>query len=156
MQLRTVAFSDVQGGFAGIGNIDADPLFVDPANGDYRLRPGSPCIDAADTTAVPGDITTDLDGNPRFIDDPATADTGNGVCHVDMGAYEFQLGTVVCCPGDVNGDGVTNVLDLIDLLLCFGQPATGVCGVGQDVNNDGTVNVLDLIQLLLQFGQACP
>ena len=26
------------------------------------------------------------------------------------------------CPTDINGDGVTNVLDLIDLLLDFGQP----------------------------------
>ena len=61
----------------------------------------------------------------------------------------------VTCPTDVNGDGVTNVLDLIDLLLCFGQPATPPCDTGQDVNGDGSVNVLDLIDLLLEFGQGC-
>jgi len=60
------------------------------------------------------------------------------------------------CPEDVNGDGTVNVLDLIDLLLCFGQPATPPCDTGQDVNNDGTINVLDLIDLLLAFGTACP
>ena len=54
-------------------------------------------------------------------------------------------------PGDVNGDGVVNVLDLIDLLLCFGQPAGPPCDLA-DVNGDGTVNVLDLIELLLNFG----
>ncbi len=59
------------------------------------------------------------------------------------------------CPTDINGDGVTNVLDLIDLLLCFGQPAAGGCEA-EDVNGDGTVNVLDLIELLLAFGAACP
>ncbi len=59
------------------------------------------------------------------------------------------------CPTDVNGDGVTNVLDLIDLLLCFGQPAVPGCEP-QDVNADGAVNVLDLIDLLLNFGEACP
>ncbi len=59
------------------------------------------------------------------------------------------------CPTDIDSDGVTNVLDLIDLLLCFGQPAAPECEA-EDINADGTVNVLDLIELLLQFGQACP
>jgi len=60
------------------------------------------------------------------------------------------------CPTDINGDGETNVLDLIELLLCFGQPATGACGFGQDINGSGDVNVLDLIELLLAFGTPCP
>ncbi len=59
------------------------------------------------------------------------------------------------CQQDVNGDGTINVLDLIDLLLCFGLPALPGCEA-QDINQDGTVNVLDLIDLLLSFGQACP
>ncbi len=138
--------------FGGEGNIGDEPLFLDPTSGDYHLGPGSPCIDAADNNAVPVGIATDLDGDPRFIDDPATTDTGNGAPPiVDMGAYEFQLP----CPTDINGDGVTNVLDLIDLLLCFGQPAVPGCEA-EDVNGDGTVNVLDLIDLLLAFGAACP
>ena len=59
------------------------------------------------------------------------------------------------CPADITGDGVMNVLDLIDLLLCFGQPAIPGCEA-EDVNGDGTVNVLDLIELLFAFGTACP
>jgi hypothetical protein len=66
-----------------------------------------------------------------------------------------SIGPVVVCPADINGDGVVNVLDLIGLLLCFGQPATPSCD-SKDVNGDGTVNVDDLIELLLLFGQACP
>ncbi len=58
------------------------------------------------------------------------------------------------CPGDVNGDNTVNVLDLIDLLLCFGQPATPPCDTA-DIVADGTVNVLDLIELLLNFGVPC-
>jgi len=36
--LPTVTFSDVQGGWPGEGNIDADPCFADPCNGDYHLK----------------------------------------------------------------------------------------------------------------------
>ncbi len=60
-----------------------------------------------------------------------------------------------CGEEDVNQDGVVNVLDLIDLLLCFGLPAVPGCE-DEDVNTDGSVNVLDLIDLLLEFGLACP
>jgi hypothetical protein len=44
-----VGFSNIEGGaFVGPGLIDADPLWVNPAAHDYRLSPGSPCIDAGD------------------------------------------------------------------------------------------------------------
>ncbi len=73
----------------------------------------------------------------------------------EAGESYVVFSRVVPCPEDVNGDGTVNVLDLIDLLLCFGQPAIPGC-VGEDINEDGTVNVLDLIDFLLEFGQPCP
>jgi predicted outer membrane repeat protein len=94
----TVEYSDVKGGSDavyvgtnctlnwGIGNIDDDPLLMDPDGADnvlgteddnLRLLPGSPCIDKGDNSAVPSSVSTDLDGNPRIT---------NNV--VDMGAYE--------------------------------------------------------------------
>jgi hypothetical protein len=85
-----VTYCDIQGGWAGEGNIDELPRFL-AGSGDFRLFWRSPCIDAGDNTAVPGDITVDLDANPRFVDIPNVPDTGNGAPPiVDMGAYEFQ------------------------------------------------------------------
>jgi parallel beta-helix repeat protein len=77
------SYSDIQGGYEGTGNIDADPLFVSTT--DLHLQSTSPCIDTGSNDAVPDDLTTDLDGNPRIVDgdDDSTAT-------VDMGAYEYQ------------------------------------------------------------------
>ena len=82
-----VTYSDVEGGYAGTGNIDVDPLFVNTAGADFRLSAGSPCIDAADGDAA---LSVDLDGNLR-VDDPATTNSGVGTPpYADMGAYEYQ------------------------------------------------------------------
>jgi parallel beta-helix repeat protein len=84
-----VTYSDIQGGCPGQGNIVIDPCFADRCSGNYNLLPASPCIDAGNNTAVPAGVTTDLDGNPRFVDQPEVPDTGNGTAPiVDMGAYE--------------------------------------------------------------------
>ena len=42
-----------------VGNLADDPLFADPAGGDYGLAEGSPCIDAGD----PDDAWADPDGS---------------------------------------------------------------------------------------------
>jgi hypothetical protein len=81
---------DVLGGLEGIqtngngtvhwldGNLDEDPLFADPSEGDFRLNPSSPCIDAgSDFFAWFGQILVDLD--PEDYYGPAP----------DQGALEF-------------------------------------------------------------------
>jgi hypothetical protein len=147
-----ITYCDIQGGWTGTGNIDGDPLFVDPdgpdddpntwEDNDYRLRPSSPCIDAGDNTAVPPD-TADLDGdgdtveplpfdlnaNPRFLD-VTVADSGKGAPPiVDMGAYEVGL-------SDFDGDGVLDGAD-----GCPTDPNKtdpGACGCGvPDTDSDG-------------------
>jgi hypothetical protein len=76
-----MAFSDIRGGFEGDGNIDSDPMFVDPQRGIFQLEAGSPCIDAADGDAA---LEHDMAGNPR-VDDPETKNTGAGSPdYVDM------------------------------------------------------------------------
>jgi len=144
----TVRYSCVKDGWPGEGNIGADPLFVDPGNGDLRLAAGSPCIDAADNTAVPEDIIVDLDGNPRFVDDPYTEDTGFGEPPiVDMGAYEYQPPPPEC-PADFDDDGDVDTADLLFLLGAWGTP-------DGDVDGDGDTDTSDLLDLLAAWGQ-CP
>lgn len=80
-----VQYSCVEGGWAGDGNIDADPLF----NPDLSLQIGSPAIDAANNVLVPDDLKADLGNHIRLTDEPATADTGLGLGALsDMGAFE--------------------------------------------------------------------
>lgn len=110
----TITASLVQGGWPGVGILDADPLFVD-ADGadnvtgndddDLHLSSTSPAINVGANAALPGGLTTDLDGRPRIV---------QGV--VDLGAYEFQspvqtltlhgagsgIGEVLSTPGGVN------------------------------------------------------
>jgi hypothetical protein len=61
------------------GNISADPMFT----AGYKLRGGSPAIDAGSNTA-PNLPSTDLSGNPRIVNG-----NGGSTAIVDMGAYEF-------------------------------------------------------------------
>jgi hypothetical protein len=156
----TVIYSDVEGGWGGDGNIDADPLFVDPDgpdndpntfdDNDHRLAFGSPCIDAGDNTAVPPEVATDLDGEPRFVDDPATEDTGYGDPPiVDMGAYEFQGGAPI--PGDLDGDGDVDLSDLAQLLSNYGM-SEGATYEDGDLDGDGDVDLSDLAGLLANYG----
>jgi hypothetical protein len=173
----SATYTDTTPVWTGEGNIDADPLFVDLdgpdddpntwEDNDYHLGPGSPCIDAADNTAVPAD-TVDLDGDGdtaeptpfdcdgrlRFANRIDTPDTGNpdpnspDLPIVDMGAYEFQ------CTGDLGGDGQINLADLAQLLGSYGE-TSGVTYQDGDLDRDGDVDLADLAALLGVYGTTC-
>jgi hypothetical protein len=99
---------------------------------------GSPCIDSADNSVLPDEVTDDLDGGLRFTDDPETDDTGNGTPPiVDRGAYEWSD----CNDNDVD-DGQ-------DIVAGTGQDCNqnGVpddCEPGDDCNGNGTQDFCDI------------
>lgn len=92
----TVSHSTVTGGLPagtidGGGNNYGDPLFVDVAGRDFRLRPESPCVDAGDNSLLPPD-TYDLDGDGDTQEPHSRDAAGNPRLiggTVDMGAYEL-------------------------------------------------------------------
>jgi hypothetical protein len=128
----------------GTQNIAADPLFADPADGDYRLTAGSPCVDAG---AVWPGLDRDVEGTPRPLD----GDT-NGVADVDIGAYEFAH------PGaDTDGDGMsdsaektagTSPVDETDYLRIAGMPAGAPFSFFWDTVEDRVYTVLTTTNLL--------
>ncbi len=75
-------------------NLDSDPLFVSPQNGDYHLPLFSPCIDAGDPNFVTKPDETDIDGEAHVFHDL-----------VDIGSDEYH---------DCNDNGVADHADIAD------------------------------------------
>ncbi|QDV04740.1 hypothetical protein Poly30_02330 [Planctomycetes bacterium Poly30] len=88
----SATYSNVEGGAAGTGNFDADPLFWSSLS-DVRLLPGSPCIDSGD---------------------PASAVDPDGT-RADVGAFAFDPNVgapigMTSCIANVNSTGASAAL----------------------------------------------
>lgn len=83
---------------APIATINADPQFVAPASGNFRLLTGSPAINSG-TPLVSNPLWQDLDGGPRMIGSAP-----------DRGAYETNV-------DDTNIITVTNTADQVAPLI---------------------------------------
>jgi len=97
VSIATVIYSDIEGGWTGEGNINTDPLFINPNEDNFQLSSNSPCINAGipDTTGlhIPN---VDLNGDPRIYDDI-----------IDMGCYEWQGVDVEPEPAEPNQVTIT-------------------------------------------------
>ncbi len=155
-----VSYSNIQGGCSGTGNIDADPQFASPW-GNYRLRPGSPCIDAGTNTVGLPIGTTDFDGTPRFVDG-----NGDGTAITDMGAYEYAgLPTVVGAvsrkshgaagefdldlplDGGLFAFGESRLGGVSELVVTFSEPVFAADGVPDESEVSLSVGVVEDVDL---------
>lgn len=145
----TATYSNVQGGFAGTGNVNVPPQFIrdphpgpdgqwgtaDDDYGDLRLAPLSPCVDAGRNSDVPadvldldgdGDVTEplpfDVQGEPRFVDGESAADCPHlpGTCG---SAPIVDMGAHEF-GNDCNGNGISDAQDIAG-------------GTSQDCNANG-------------------
>jgi hypothetical protein len=108
----TASWSCVAPFGGGIGNIGSDPMFIDDANGDFRLHSDSPCIDAGD----PGSLR-DLDGTLSDMG-ALPVDQGNlppvwSIIGDQDVIYGEELEFTISSASDPNGDSLMyGVLEL--------------------------------------------
>lgn len=126
--------------------LNEDPLFMDPDNGDFRLNPLSPCVDAANGDFAPNE---DFFGSPRMdvemVRDKGTV--GNHGAVPDIGIHEVP-GTVDIPVADLR---VTNVS--VPGSLVIGQKVH----VAWTVENVGEVDASgqwrDVVEIVAANGQ---
>ncbi|HOM76648.1 MAG TPA: right-handed parallel beta-helix repeat-containing protein [Anaerohalosphaeraceae bacterium] len=126
----------------GSGNIDSEPLFLNPGmwidpntpanphddwfvSGNYHIVPESPCLDAGDNLSVPWQSTADIDGEARIC--------GSSV---DIGADEVYMD-----PADFNSDGTVDTADLLLFADSWLQNDPMM-----DLNKDSIINAADFVR----------
>lgn len=147
-----VTYSNIIGGFAGEGNIDANPHF----DRQYNLKPDSPCID----TGTDSEEFNDIRNLSRPVDIPGVGFDGSST--FDMGAYEFRLAdiptptgtpTQTHTPTATRTPTITATPTLTETPTQTGTPtSTRVNESPADIDRDGKVGSKDLLILLQDWG----
>lgn len=130
----TITYSDIRDGWEGEGNIDSNPLFRDPENGDFHLMStdcgdpeDSPCIDA---------------GHPDILDSLLDCSWGLGELRSDIGAYgggdSVQVGI---------NDHVDPISNNLALMQNYPNPfnASTIIRFGLTSTSDVTVDIYDIL-----------
>jgi len=139
-QLQAPAAADivtniVEGGWAG-SNLDVNPQWIDPLQGNFQLSASSAAIDEGNDLVVVDPL--DLLGRARIR-----------CSAVDLGAYEIQScgggsgGSFTFQRGDVNVDGAHDLSDVVAMLTVLFNGGVVPCLATMDTNDDDGVNVAD-------------
>ena len=110
--LGTVSYSCIEGEpYPGQGNITSDPLFLDEGARDYHITENSECVDAGKPGSTEGG-ETDIDGNPRVMDDEVDIGADEDYPHCDPTYADWVLlGRPDCwmTPYQCDGDAAVDV-----------------------------------------------
>lgn len=142
-----LAYSNVEDGWPGTGNIDVDPQFVLGPLGANYLDLGSPCVNSGDPALPLIDGTTRVDQLP---DDDV----------VDMG-YHYPIIDDRFVRGDCNADGQFDLADAVFSLsaLFVAGSDEPTCESACDGNDDDSIDISDPIfslSALLVLGSPRP
>ena len=163
-----VTYCDVQSGWSGKGNIDADPCFVEPGywdangiwvEGDYHLKSEgwrwdikrsrwtyddvtSRCIDAGNPGSPLGDELLSVPDDPNNIwGENLRIDMGafGGTAEASMPPYDWAI------LGDLTNDGLVNLEDYAFQVADWLNSADQQPG---DLNRDSLIDISDLALLV--------
>ena len=104
-----------------------DTLFIDADDWNFSYEDFSPCIDA---------------GDPNLTDPDQTQS--------DIGAIFFNQNECIGDSGDINGDDIINILDVVFITnYILNQDNSDECiEYSGDINQDGIVNILDVVGIV--------
>ncbi|MHC4752362.1 MAG: right-handed parallel beta-helix repeat-containing protein [Planctomycetota bacterium] len=150
--LPTITYSDVQGGWPGEENIDADPCFADPDNGDYHLKSEAGRWNPNSQTWIQDAVTSlCIDGGNPDSDWAAELWSHGG--RVNMGAYGAtpQASMSLSDIGNVADLNTDDTVDFMDFANFSGSWQTKQALLPEDLNRDGRVDASDLKSFAAQW-----
>jgi hypothetical protein len=141
----TVSYCDVQNGWTGLGNIDIDPCFADPCNGDYHLQSEAGRWDPSQNQwIIDANTSRCIDaGNPGSVVSGESQPNGD---RINMGAHGGST-QASRSPGgwgllaDLDNNGIVNFEDYVGLAIDWFDNDDGLPG---DLDRDGTIDTSDL------------
>ncbi len=147
-----VSYCDLQGGWPGEGNIDAEPCFADTDTGDYHLQSQAGRWDPnSESWVTDANTSACIDaGNPScpLSDEPNDSNnirinmgTYGGTVEASMSPYDWAL------LGDLTNDGTVNLQDFAAQANDWLESESEQPG---DLNRNGTVDVVD-VALLTEY-----
>jgi predicted outer membrane repeat protein len=136
--------SIVEGGYTGTGNMNTDPSFVSPTTMDFRLRKGSPALDAGEADYLPEWLVLDFNGQARV--------SGNDL---DLGPFEGSVEVDLVAPvAAYPANGTEFSTDITSVTVEWQwdiTPPTGIIGYEMEYRiNEGAFQVITGISLMRQ------